>query len=66
MVDPNYGYLGQQSKPARTLQNLENRQKELSQNMLNRSLLTGGITGAGAHLLGGKDKKQGSLLETSY
>ena len=51
---------------ARTLQNLENRQKELSQNMLNRSLLTGGITGAGAHLLGGKDKKQGSLLETSY
>ena len=66
MVDPNYGYLGQQSKPARTLQNMENRQKELSQNMLNRSLLTGGITGAGAHLLGGKDKKQGSLLETSY
>ena len=51
---------------ARTLQNLENRQKELSQNMLNRSLLTGGITGAGAHLLGGKDKKQGSLLEPSY
>ncbi len=66
MVDPNYGYLGHQSKPARTLQNLENRQKELSENMLNRSLLTGGITGAGAHLLGGKDKKQGSLLETSY
>ena len=54
-------------KPAaQTLQNMENRQKELSQNMLNRSLLTGGITGAGAHLLGGKDKKQGSLLETSY
>ena len=51
---------------AKTLQNLENRQKELSENMLNRSLLTGGITGAGAHLLGGKDKKKGSLLETSY
>jgi hypothetical protein len=49
---------------------LANRQKELSDNILKRGVASGGITAAGAHLLGSSDgevsKKKGSLLSTSY
>ena len=49
---------------------LANRQKELSDNILKRGVASGGITAAGAHLLGSSEgdisKKKGSLLSTSY
>ena len=49
---------------------LANRQKQLSDNILKRGVASGGITAAGAHLLGSSDgevsKKKGSLLSTSY
>ncbi|MBT4050082.1 MAG: hypothetical protein HOE64_17175 [Nitrospina sp.] len=46
-------------KTGEVLKKLDNRKKELSENILNRGLLTGAITGAGAHMMGGS-KKQGS------
>jgi hypothetical protein len=49
---------------------LANRQKELSDSILQRGVASGGITAAGAHLLGSSEgdisKKKGSLLSTSY